>query len=254
MIIANANGLEIAYERRGQGVPLVLLHGYPLDHSIWHEVAGMLGSSFDVVLPDLRGFGQSSAPEQEYGMADLAADIVGLLDHLGMERAALAGHSMGGYVALAFARAYPERLSGLALVSSQAVADTPEGRERRLATARQVAEQGVGIVADSMAEKLSPHLRVQSLCAATIRRQRPAGIIGALKAMAGREDATPNLPLFSIPVSILHGDADALIPVERAREVKAAIPHARLTVFPQGGHMLMLENPQATAEALSFLM
>jgi pimeloyl-ACP methyl ester carboxylesterase len=253
MIIANVNGLEIAYERRGQGPPLLLLHGYPLDHSIWHEVAGLLGSSFDVVLPDLRGFGQSSAPEHEYGMADMAADLAGLLDHLGMERAALAGHSMGGYVALAFARAYPARISGLGLVSSQAVADTPEGRERRYDTARRVAEQGVGLVAESMPDKLSPDPRVQSLCADLIRQQRPAGIIGALKAMAGREDSSPNLPSLSIAVSVLHGDADALIPIERAREVRAAIPHARLTLFPQGGHMLMLESPQATADALKLL-
>jgi pimeloyl-ACP methyl ester carboxylesterase len=253
MIIANVNGLEIAYERRGQGPPLLLLHGYPLDHSIWHEVAGLLGSSFDVVLPDLRGFGQSSAPEQEYGMADMAADIAGLLDHLGMQRAALAGHSMGGYVALAFVRANPERISGLGLVSSQAVADTPEGRERRYDTARRVAEQGVDFVAESMPDKLSPDPRVQSLCAELIREQRPAGIIGALKAMAGREDSTPSLPSLNVPVSVLHGNADALIPMERAREIKAAVPHAHLSLFPQGGHMLMLESPQATADALKLL-
>jgi pimeloyl-ACP methyl ester carboxylesterase len=94
---------------------------------------------------------------------------------------------------------------------------------------------------------------VQALCADLIRQQRPAGIIGALEAMAGREDATANLRSFSIPVSILHGDADALIPVERAREIKAAVPHARLTEFPQGGHMLMMESPQVTADALKLL-
>jgi len=253
MIISNVNGLEIGFERRGQGPPLVLLHGYPLDHSIWHEVAGLLGSSFDVVLPDLRGFGQSAAPQDEYGMTEMAADIAGLLDQLGMERAAIAGHSMGGYVALAFARAYPERISGLGLVSSQAVADSAEGRERRFATARQVAAEGLGFIADSMPEKLSADPRVQALCAEIIHQQRPAGIVGALKAMAGRADATGSLPSFSFPVSILHGDGDALIPAERAAEMKAAIPHARLTDFPQGGHMLMLENPPATADALRLL-
>jgi pimeloyl-ACP methyl ester carboxylesterase len=100
---------------------------------------------------------------------------------------------MGGYVALAFARAYPQRLSGLGLVSSQAVADTPEGRERRYDTARRVAEEGVGFVAETMPEKLSPDARVQSLCAELIRQQRPAGIIGALKAMAGRETRQPSI-------------------------------------------------------------
>ena len=253
MIVAKLNGIDIAYERRGQGPPLVLLHGYPLDHSIWHETAGLLGSSFDVVLADLRGFGESSAPEQEYGMGELAADIAGLLDHLGIERAAIAGHSMGGYVALAFAHAYPERTRGLGLVSSQAGSDSSEARERRFATARQVAEQGVGPVAASMPEKLSADLRVQAYCQELIGQQRPEGIIGALKAMAGREDAKPWLADFGFPVALLHGDADALIPVERAREVSAAIPHAKLTELPGGGHMLMMENPQATAQALSAL-
>jgi pimeloyl-ACP methyl ester carboxylesterase len=111
----------------------------------------------------------------------------------------------------------------------------------------------VGLVAESMPDKLSPDPRVQSLCADLIRQQRPVGIIGALKAMAGREDSTPSLPSLNVPVSVLHGDADALIPMDRAREIKAALPHARLTLFPQGGHMLMLESPQATADALRLL-
>jgi 3-oxoadipate enol-lactonase len=253
MIIANVNGTEIAYERRGQGPPLVLLHGYPLDHSIWHETAGLLGTSFDVVLADLRGFGQSSTPEQEYGMSDMAADVAGLLDHLGMERAGVAGHSMGGYVALAFARAYPGRVRGLGLVSSQVGADSPEGRERRFATAKQVQDQGVEPVAASMPEKLTSDLRLRSSCEELIRQQRPEGIIGALKAMAGRSDATPWLPQFNFPIVLLHGDADALIPVERAREVKAAVPQAMLTELPGGGHLPMMENPEATARALSAL-
>lgn len=250
MIIANVNGTEIAYERRGQGPPLVLVHGYPLDHSIWHETASLLGSSFDVILADLRGFGESSAPEQEYGMAEMAADTAGLLDHLGIERAAVAGHSMGGYVALTFAHAYPERTSALGLVSCQVGADTPEGRERRFATAKQVQEQGVEPVAASMAEKLSADLRLRAYSQDLIRQQRPEGIIGALKAMAGREDATAWLVGFKFPIIVVHGDADALIPVERAREVKSAVPTARLTELPGAGHLPMMEDPAATAEAL----
>jgi 3-oxoadipate enol-lactonase len=180
----------------------------------------------------------------------MAADVASLLDQLGMHTAALAGHSMGGYLALAFARAYPGRTAALGLVSTQALADPPDRREARLATARQVAEQGLGFVAESMPEKLSPDPRVRSICAELIGKQPPAGIIGALKAIAGRDDSTSLLASFDFPVTILHGDADALVPVERAREMQAAIPQAVLTEFPGGGHMLMLEEPQATAEAL----
>src|SRR5689334_4624743 len=97
------NTVEIAYERRGKGIPLVLIHGYPLDHSIWERVATLLESDFDLILPDLRGFGESSTVDTTYGMNEIADDISALLAKLEIGNAAIAGHSMGGYVALAFA-------------------------------------------------------------------------------------------------------------------------------------------------------
>jgi pimeloyl-ACP methyl ester carboxylesterase len=114
------NGIRLAYDRRGKGTPLVLLHGYPLDHRLWDEMAPLLENQFDLILPDLRGFGGSSTVDAFYTMEDIASDIAGLLDFLGIQKTAIAGHSMGGYVALAFARLYPERVTGLGLVSSQA--------------------------------------------------------------------------------------------------------------------------------------
>jgi pimeloyl-ACP methyl ester carboxylesterase len=111
----NINDIELAYDRRGKGTPLMLLHGYPLDHHLWDESASLLKNTFDLIVPDLRGFGESTTIDTPYTMADFASDIAGLLDQLGIQKAAIAGHSMGGYVALAFARLYPERVSGLAL-------------------------------------------------------------------------------------------------------------------------------------------
>src|SRR6266545_4584990 len=122
----NVNGIQLAYERRGTGTPLVLLHGYPLDHHLWDEVAPLLEDTFELIIPDLRGFGESSTIDSFYAMEDFAADIAALLDHLEIQKAGLAGHSMGGYIALAFARLYSERLTGLGLVASQAMADAPD--------------------------------------------------------------------------------------------------------------------------------
>ena len=119
----NVNGIQLAYARKGTGKPLVLIHGYPLDHTIWNEVAPLLESDFDIILPDLRGFGGSDVVESQYKISDMAADIAGLMDALGIEKAAIAGHSMGGYISLAFARAYPSRVAGLGLIASQALAD-----------------------------------------------------------------------------------------------------------------------------------
>ena len=118
------NGIELAYERRGRGTPLVLIHGYPLDHSIWTEVASQLENDFDLILPDVRGFGESTTVDAPYSLTDISSDLAALLDSLGVGSTALAGHSMGGYVALAFAKLFPKRVSGLALISSQAAADT----------------------------------------------------------------------------------------------------------------------------------
>ena len=100
-------GIDLAYDRRGSGTPLVLIHGYPLDHSIWDEVAGLLENDFDLIIPDVRGFGESTAVDEPYTMTNLAGDVAALLDSLEIEKAAFAGHSMGGYVALAFAKAFP---------------------------------------------------------------------------------------------------------------------------------------------------
>ncbi len=244
------NGFDLAFERRGSGLPLVLIHGYPLDHTTWEDVAPLLEKDFDLILPDLRGFGQSSEVESVYTVADLASDIAGLLDHLKIEKAFVAGHSMGGYVALAFARAYSQRLVGLGMISSQVLADPPDRKEGRYKTVAEVSERGVGQVAEPMAPKLSAIGRVQTFARDLISRQKAAGVIGALKAMAERPDSNDVLAAIKTPVVIVHGDADALIPVERGREMKETARGAHYFELSGLGHMPMMENPQAVADAL----
>ena len=118
----------------------------------------------------------------------MADDLAGLLDHLRIEKTAMAGHSMGGYVALAFAKKYPNRVRGLGLISSQAAADAPDRKEGRYKTAAEVAEKGVGVVVDAMTPKLSANADVQAFVRAVMERQKPSAMIGALKAMAEREN------------------------------------------------------------------
>ena len=252
MLKTKVNGISIAYERRGKGTPLVLIHGYPLDHTIWKSVVPLLEKEVDLILPDLRGFGESDAPGTDFSMSDYAADVVGLLDQLGIQKAAVAGHSMGGYVALAFARAYPGRVLGLGLVSSQAPADPPERKAARYQEAEHVMSHGVGEVAEAMSKKLTADAVLQAALKELILRQRPEGLAGALRAMAERPDSTPLLPEFDFPVSIVHGLADALIPVERAREVRAAVKNGYLVEVEGVGHMPMMEAPQTTARTLFF--
>jgi pimeloyl-ACP methyl ester carboxylesterase len=249
----NVNGIQIAYTRKGSGKPLMLVHGYPLDHTIWNEVVPLLENDFDLILPDLRGFGQSEIVESQYKISDMAADLAGLLDQLGIEQTAIAGHSMGGYITLAFARAYSDRVLGMGLVASQAPADPPERKQGRYDAAAEIMETGVAPVAEGMSPKLTPDERVQAFVHALIAQQQSAGLAGALKAMAERDDSTAILSSFEYPVALVHGEADELIPIQRAQEIKAAISHATLAELSGVGHMPMLEEPQATATALKNL-
>ena len=248
------NGINLAYEHRGRSEPLVLIHGYPLDRTTWNEAASLLEPDFDLIIPDLRGMGQSDTMDKTYTITDLASDIAGLLDHLKIQKVFIAGHSMGGYVALAFARAYPNRVRGLGMISSQVLADPPERKEGRYKTAKDVAEKGISVVVDSMTTKLSSDVRVQLFVRDVMQRQKPMGVIGSLKAMAERPDSSDLFKSFKFPIVIVHGDVDALIPVERGREMKAALPSAHYVEVKGTGHMSMMENPKAVAEALRFLL
>jgi len=246
----NINGIKLAYIRQGKGTPLVLLHGYPLDHQLWDEVIPLLKDSFDLIVPDLRGFGESTTVDTPYTMDDIASDIAGLLDHLGVQKTAIVGHSMGGYVALAFARLYPERMNGLGLVSSQLLADPPDRKEGRYKTAADVAEKGISGVVDAMTSKFTSSPQWQAFARKNMEEQRPAAYVGALKAMAERVDSTPLLSSIKYPVVVIHGNADMLIPIDRAREVKAALPKTHLVEVKGVGHVPMLDAPHDTAQGL----
>jgi pimeloyl-ACP methyl ester carboxylesterase len=245
---------KIAYQRVGKGNTLFLVHGFPLDGSIWSEVIPLLEKDLDLIIPDLRGFGDSVSADESDSMDDYAADLAGLMDELGVQKASFAGHSMGGYVALAFAKKYPKRVNALALVSSQSPGDAPERRDGRYKTAQDVAEKGIGVVVDAMAPKFTADEKIQVLARVVMQRQPAPAIINALKAMAGREDLTNLVKDLDIPLVLIHGSADMLIPVERAREIKAINNSAHLVELSGAGHVPMLENPKGTADGLRLLM
>jgi|GEM_PF-3378956 len=181
-------------------------------------------------------------------------DLSALLDVLKIKKVAFAGHSMGGYVALAFARNFADRLSGLGLVATQALADTPEKKAGRYQEAEQLLAQGVSEVAESMSTRLTANSVLQTRLEKLILKQRPEGLAGALRAMAERPDSTGILSTFDFPVAIIHGLADQLIPVERARFIRDAVKQSTLVEIEGAGHMPMMEAPQATAEALKILL
>jgi len=249
------NGIEIAYHApEGDGAPILFLHGFPLDHTIWEETIQSLGEDARCITMDLRGHGESEVPPPGYSLEDMADDAAALLDFLKIEKAIIAGHSMGGYIPLAFAANHADRLAGLALISTQAAADSPERREARYAQAEEVLEKGTRVIADAMASKLAADPALAAPLHALMMRTSPQGVAGALQAMAAGPDRTPILPNISAATVIVAGLQDAILPVDRSREMAAKIPGARLVNIVEAGHMPMMEAPELVAGALKFIL
>ena len=246
---ATVNGVRIGYTDEGKGLPLLFVHGFPLSREAWRRQAAALRASWRVLAPDLPGFGESEARTGPATMDAFAADLEGLLRHLAAGAVVLVGHSMGGYVALAFARLYPEMLRGLVLVGTRAGPDTPEAAAARRATAAKVEAGGAGVVIDAMAPKmLSPANRDPGMARAVREFMAGAsreGVIGALLGMAARPDATPGLAGIHVPVLVVTGQDDVLIPPAESEALAKAIPGARLGIIPGAGHLVAFERPEA---------
>jgi 3-oxoadipate enol-lactonase len=252
----SVNGVTLAVEVRGHGPAVLFIHGYPVDHSIWtHQLATLDGWSR--IAPDLRGMGQSDAPDLGYSMETYAADLAALLDLLGMEQAVLVGHSMGGYIAFEFLRRWRNRVRGLVLVDSRAESDTPEGKRNRDSAATLAREQGAEAIAEAMLGRiLGP--TTQADAPATVDRVRAlmaaspvAGLVGALAAMRERSDSTALLPeLDGLPTLVIVGDEDELTPPTQARAMADAIPGASLVVIRTAGHLPTVERPVETTDAI----
>ena len=239
-------GVELSVDERGNGPALLLVHGYPLDGRLWRHQAGAF-PGWRTVIPDLRGFGRSEAPDLGYSMATYADDLAGLLDALAIEQVVLGGLSMGGYVAFEFLRRHRSRVRALVLADTRAQADGTEGRKGRDAAMAVAREGGASRIAEQMLPRLlaahapdSLREEVRHMMAATPVR----GIIGALAAMRDRPDSTELLSsLAALPTLVVVGQEDVITPPREAEAIARQIPGARLAVIPEAGHLSPLERP-----------
>ena len=234
---------------QGQGLPLVFVHGFPLSRACWQPQVDDLSSSFRVIAPDLPGFGGRQAAPAGATMDSLADDVASLLANLGTEPVVLAGHSMGGYIALAFARRHPELLRGLVLVATRSGRDSDEAAAGRRATAEKVREGGIEVVVDAMVPKMLAPVNRNSESLAAIRGLMMSssrdGVTGALLGMADRPDSTPGLGEVSVPTLVVTGADDEVIAPAESAALAAAIRGSRLRVLPDAGHMVAWEQPAA---------
>ena len=245
---ATVNGIRLAFTDEGDGTPFVFVHGFPLSRACWQPQVDEFRSSHRCIRPDLRGFGESEATAGPVTMDQYADDVADLIEALGAGTVVLAGHSMGGYVALAFARRHPEMLRGLVLVATRAGQDTPEVAAVRRTTAAAVRANGIQGVVDAMTPKMLAPDNSSKTLLATVRGFMASasrdGAAGALLGMADRPDATPQLAQIAVPTFVVTGDEDAIIDPAESQAIEQAIPGATLQVIPDAGHFVALEQPE----------
>jgi 3-oxoadipate enol-lactonase len=256
MTSKRVNDINLAYTDLGAGPPVVLIHGYPFNRSLWTEQAELLRSRYRVVAPDLRGFGESDSSEGTSTMSRMADDVASLMDALEIERAVIGGLSMGGYVALAFARMFPARVRALVLADTRAQADTEEGKQTRSQQAEKALSEGMAGIADAMLPKLltpdtvskRPELvkRVRDMMLKT----KPEGAAAALLGMAERDDQTEFISSIQAPALIIVGREDAITPVADSENMHSRIEGSRLVVIENAGHVSNLEQTEQFNDAL----
>jgi len=255
MASGHINNLNIAYTDAGIGRPIVLIHGYPFNRSLWNEQVEALSSTCRVIAPDLRGFGESDAAATAT-MNEMAHDVAQLMDHLEITQAAIGGLSMGGYVALAFYKQFPSRVRALVLADTRAQADSEEARQNREQQARKALDEGMAGIADSMLPKLltpetvSKHPEIVKRVRDMMLKTKPEGAAAALRGMAERDDQTELLAKVAVPSLILVGAEDAITPVADSEKMHQAIAGSRLVVIENAGHVSNLERTEQFNEAM----
>jgi pimeloyl-ACP methyl ester carboxylesterase len=242
----------------GDGTPLVLVHAFPLSSAMWLAQREGLSARFRVLTPDMRGFGGSPLGTDEPSVDTMADDVADLLDAKGIDRAIVGGHSMGGYVALAFCRRHSDRILGVVLANTKATEDTGDAREARLRTAGRIEAEGS---VDVLLEELLPLLvgpttmRRRALVYGRVRglvqSAPPPAAAWAQRALAACPDSLGTLAGFRPPTLILQGAEDAIVSEDEARAMSGALPNAELIVIPGAGHLTPIEQPQLFNDAVA---
>ena len=249
------DGLQHYYREAGTGPTAVFIHGYPLDHRVWLDQLAAIAGMRHGIAPDLRGHGRTeSSGDAILTMESLADDVAALLGGVGADQADVVGLSMGGYVALALWESHPHLVRTLTLVDTRAGADSPEARSGRDATALKVVERGTTALADELLPALlgpnapaPARARLRSMVEAIPYETA----IAVLAGMRDRKDRTSLLETISVPVLVVTGADDRLIPPEQARLLAGAIPGARLEIVSGAGHLPPVEAPEAVSRLLA---
>ena len=245
------NNVELAYRDEGAGQPIVFLHAFPLNQTMWDDQVAEFQSTHRVITLDWRGFGASGLGSENPGLTGFADDLAGLLDQLKIQSAIICGLSMGGYSAFAFYRKYADRVKALLLCDTRASADTEEGKTARYEMAELARQRGASALVEPMTPKLlgETTLKTKPQAVARVKEMIEAahseGIAQALIGMAQRPDSTELLAQITCPTLIIVGEEDKLTPPNDAEKMHQAIASSKLQVISGVGHLSNLEKPDA---------
>ena len=242
--------MDLFYVDSGVGNPLMLLHGFPFDHTIWNKVIGLIDQDIRKITPDLRGHGLSKVCKSEFTISDMSVDVVRLLDHLKIDQVVVAGHSMGGYIALDFFHNFPDRITGLALVSSNIYADSAEKKQSRFESIDKINKLGAAVALANMPDLLTLDPKVKDVCIGMIKKMDSKGAVGSQYAMAHRESSLELWKSMTIKQMVIAGSDDQLIPIETSRSISDLSRNSSFIEIQNAGHLPMLEAPESVAEAL----
>lgn len=252
--------MKIAFEEFGEGFPVVLLHAFPLSRKMWSpQIEAVTKENFRLILPDLRGFGETASFADINSMEDMASDIAEMLDYLEIERAIIGGLSMGGYVTFNLLRLHPGRFRALILCDTTSAADTEEKRKNRYQIIEKIEEKGSQALIENMLPNLIGEFTKQknenlvSQLKQMFAETNPQAAIAALRGMAERKDNTEVLGI-KIPALLIFGEDDAVTNLETARKMNEQIPSSKLSIIKNAGHYSNLEQPELfNAALLNFL-
>lgn len=253
-MMMQVNGHQMAYTDEGAGQSLLFIHGFPLNRGCWSKQADGFKSGNRVIAPDLAGFGASESSSGAVTMNQFAEDLFALCQQLQTGPVVVVGHSMGGYIALAFAKAYPMFLRGLVLVGTKAGGDDDAAVAARRATATKVQSAGIGSLVDAMAPKMLSATNSDQSMAHEVREimwsSSSKGVMDALLGMAARPDERDHIQDIRIPTLVVTGADDVVIPPRESEFLAHSIPDAQLVLIPGAGHLVAFEQPEAFNEAL----
>lgn len=238
----------------GEGWPVILLHGFPLHAGMWRAQLEAVPAGWRFVAPHLRGFGAGPPLDRAVSMDEYARDVAALMDAIEIERAAIGGLSMGGYVTFALFRQEPARFTAMVLADTRAQADTPPEREGRQQLRAVAAEHGGRGVADRMLPKLlRPDATAEQtrMVRAWIESADAASLDAAIVALIERPDSTADLARVRVPALVVVGDADTVTPIAHAETMQRAIARSTLVVVPDAGHLSNVEQPALFSRALA---